>query len=217
MTTEHCNSHPYFVISIVRALDKDKVKRVIKRFVSKHIEELKECDDEGKMFKDGKFLELKGSAMSWKLKKEFATYLAKQKLFEVFYIVIDNSKIKRNLYKNVSRAFNYVVKLALGYFINHKYLPLGSEFYIQIDERNDRPEAKLHLQEFLNTTLQIEDEISGEIKVEYFDSCNNCIIQLSDFFANLMYSQLQTDNYKEVIDLLANNDIIKTIFKFPID
>ena len=108
-----------------------------------------------------------------------------------------------------------MIKLSLQYFINKKFLSKQTEILIQIDERNERPEAKLHLQEYLNTELQLGNKITKEIYVKYFDSCTNSLIQLADFFANLKYSQLQTNQYNDEIALLEKQNILKKIFMFP--
>lgn len=216
MTSSYSAKHHYFVISIVRVLDKCDLKRSIKRFVHSHWNELKLSDKNNKMFSAEKFLELKGSAMSMTLKKTFAQYLAQKKSFEVFYILLDNRAVDDELYKNTARAFNFMIKKALTYFIHKKYLKKKEDIIIQIDERNERPEAKLHLQEYLNTELQLGEKLTGEIVVEYFDSCNNSLIQLADFFANLMFSNLETGNYNAEFDVLKDKGFIKNIFRFPL-
>ena len=215
MTSDYSNNNPFFVISIVRVLDKDKLKRSIKRFIRSHWHELRLSDKNNKMFNGDKFLELKGSAMSRDLKKKFVKYLAMKKSFEVFYILLDNKKVDADFYNNTARSFNYMIKLSLQYFINKKFLSKQTEILIQIDERNERPEAKLHLQEYLNTELQLGNKITKEIYVKYFDSCTNSLIQLADFFANLKYSQLQTNQYNDEIALLEKQNILKKIFMFP--
>ena len=216
MTCSYCKKHPYFVISIVRVLDKESLKKSIKRFVRSHWTELKSSDRNNKMFNGEKFLELKGSAMSISLKKDFVQYLSEKKSFEVLYILLDNKMVDIELYKNTARAFNFMIKKALTYFINKNYINKKSEISIQIDERNERPEAKLHLQEYLNTELQLENKMTGEIKVEYFDSCNNVLIQLADFFANLMFSNLETNNYNNEFNTLKEKGFVRKIFKFPL-
>lgn len=216
MTSSYCKKHHHFVISIVRVIDKDKLKKIIKRFIRSNWNELKLKDKNGKMFNNEKFLELKGSSMCRELKTSFVDYLCKSKTFELFYIVLDNRKVDPTLYKNTARAFNYMIKMALNYFITKKFIPQNMDILIQIDERNERTEAKLHLQEYLNTELQLANNITKEIKVEYFDSCSNSLIQLADFFANLVFSHLQTGEYCNEINKLKDCEVLKKIFKFPL-
>lgn len=71
MTVSHNKTHPYFIISIVRAKNIDKLKRVYKRFVSRYQDELKKADYKNVMFCGSKFLELKGNSFTPKLKREF--------------------------------------------------------------------------------------------------------------------------------------------------
>lgn len=215
MTANYCNNNPYFVISIVRVLDKKMLHTSMKRFVRKNWNKLKSGDRTHKMFNGDKFLELKGSAMTKEMKKAFVAHLIEKKSFEVFYIVLDNRKVDMRLYKNTARAFNFMIKLAIHYFLTKRKLRRSEEILIQIDERNERPEAKLHLQEYLNTELQLNEDITQEITVNYFDSCNNSIIQLADFFANLKYSQLQTREYDAEFKKLLDSKILSGEFKFP--
>lgn len=214
MTNQYVNTWPYFVIAIVRADNPDRLRRLHKRFVVDHMEELKKVDYEGKMFRGESFRELKGSAFSPDLKRAFASYFCKDNALEVFYIILDNVKVSRNLYDNTARAFNYVLKLALEFFI-HKGVLSDDEYILQLDERNERTNAKHFLQNYLNTELRMEGVLSKDVRVQYFDSANNKIIQVADVLANLYYSQLRTKNYTEEIAMMTENGCLKKVFTFP--
>lgn len=215
MTTKHSNNFPFFVISIINVFDKDKLKRILKRFISKNINELKECDKENKMFKDGKFIELKGNALSRELKFKLANFLSKSNLFEVFYIIVDNKNVDEKLYINKARAFNYLLDIFMIHHLNKGRLP-KDDYYIQIDERNVKNDAKKSLEDYLNTSLSLDHNLTNDIEVIYQDSCNNSLIQLSDFFANLYYSYLMNEKvYKNTIDDLCKKNIICPLFEFP--
>lgn len=215
MTVNYIRNWPYFVIAIVRCDDPVKLKRLYKRFVRKHMKELQDADRENRMFQNEKFHELKGSALTPALKREFVSYFAREGTLEVFYIVLDNAKIGKNLYANTARAFNYVLKLAMEYFVKNGYLP-DDAYCIQLDERNERPESRLFLQDYLNTEFQMERVLSHDVNVTYFDSANNMIVQIADVFANLYYSQLRTDNYTDEIETMRSNGCLKYIFRFPL-
>lgn len=90
MTVNYCNIHPYFVVAIVRAKDPDRIKRVFKRFVKKHLANLKSTDRRGCMFNDDGFIELKGNCLTPELKRKFMNFFCQNELFEVFFIVADN-------------------------------------------------------------------------------------------------------------------------------
>lgn len=219
MTAQYCNIHPYFVIAIVRAKDPDKLKRTYKRFVTKNMNRLKAADKNNAMFINDKFTELKGNCFTPQLKRDFVDFFCRNDYFEVFYIVADNVKVSKKedgkLYNNTARAFNYLLKLALEYYIK-KQLLTNKGINIQLDERNERTETKFFLENYLNTELCMEGIIEDECKVTYFDSCNNHIIQIADIFANLMFSQLKTNAYTHEIEKMRNEGYLKPIFKFPL-
>lgn len=58
ITKKYANKYPYFVIALIHVKDKEKLKRVYKRFVSSRMKRLKELDEGEKMFKNGEFREL---------------------------------------------------------------------------------------------------------------------------------------------------------------
>lgn len=215
MTNKHSAVWPYFVIAIVRTSDNKRLHRLHKRFVKDHLNELTRIDSEGKIFKDGKFHELKGSVFTSALKRTFAGYFGQQGTLEIFYIVLNNRNISNSLYSNKARAFNYVLKLALEYFIKHHYLP-DDDYIIQLDERNERPDTKNFLQNYLNTELRMENILSHDVHVQYFDSALNRNVQIADIFANLYYSHLLTGAYGAEIKALQDNGSIKPIFTFPL-
>lgn len=215
MTVNYCNIHPYFVVAIVRAKDPDRIKRVFKRFVKKHLANLKSTDRRGCMFNDDGFIELKGNCLTPELKRKFMNFFCQNELFEVFFIVADNHRATDNLYSNTARAFNYFIRLSLEFFIKHGYMQ-NSGICLQLDERNERTETKHFLENYLNTELLLPGIIKDECKVKYFDSANNIIIQVADVFANLYFSQLKTNAYTEEFDRMQQEGYVKYIFQFPL-
>ena len=213
-TGENVRAFPYFVICILNVKNKEKLKRIIKRFISSRFQRLKEIED-SKMFIADNFIELKGSALTPDLKKELANYLMQSDLFEIYYIVANNKTINPKTYNNKARAFNYLIDRCLTFLLNHKLLPYD-DYNIQIDERNIKTNAQKTLEDYLATDLVIHQELINDVQVSYFDSCNNSLIQLSDFFANLYFSYLmRKKNYSELIDEMKSKGLIKKIFVFP--
>lgn len=215
MTSQYTKSWPYFIISIIRVDSPDKLRRLHKRFCTKHMEELRRIDSDQRMFKNGDFQELKGSSFTPDLKREFVSYFGRRGTIDIYYIVIDNRKVSGGLYANTARAFNYVLKLALEYFIRNSILP-DDKYIIQLDERNERSDTRHFLQNYLNTELLMENVLSNDIEVNYFDSSNNRIIQIADVFANLYFSNLMTGNYQDEIKLIKDNGCLKAVFRFPL-
>ena len=225
------NNHaPYnkdFIIALVHVTNKDAVKRAYKRFVSANHDRLLELDKDklhpetgevvkegGKMFVNGNFHELKGSQFDKKMKQSFVDFFSRKQTFEIYYIKISNSKLTDQFCENTARVFNYSLKLALEYFIRKGLLP-NEDCILQLDERNEKTETKYFLENYLNTELPMNGTATGKFAVSYFDSSNNCLIQLADVFANLYYSHLQTGGYEEEIKKLKDCGILKFIFEFP--
>lgn len=214
MTTEHPANCPYFVIAVVHTENPEKLRRLCKRFVKKHYDELKKADTQGRMFKAGKFCELKGCALTPDLKRAFADYFCQEGTLEVYYIVLDNHRISKQLYSNKARAFNYTLKLALEYFIKGNHLP-DDLYAINLDERNERTETRHFLQNYLNTELGMSGTLSHNVSVKYFDSSTVWNIQIADVLANLYYSELRTSAYTQEFQKMEANNCLKLVFKFP--
>lgn len=216
MTCEFCKEFPYFVIAIIKVDNPEHLKRAYKIFVRENLSLLKENDRNSKMFNScGKFQELKGSVFNSELKHKFIDFFCRKKHFEVFYILVDNKAIEEKFYKNTARAFNYVIKLTLSTLIRKKFFKKGEVYNIQIDERNQKTGAKRSLEDYLNTQLQLDEDLTNEIHVTYFDSIKNKNIQIADVMSNLMYSQIKTKKYSEDFKKLREAGILKYIFEFP--
>lgn len=223
----HSESAKYFVIALVRTINKQSLQRAYKRFVSNNFKRLQKLDQSkidpttgkviktgGKMFVNGRFKELKGAQFDPEMKRSFLDFFSRNKSFEVLFIVVENSRLTDNLCDNTARAFNYLLRLALEYWIKVGKLPC-EECHLQLDERNERPEAKQFLENYLNTELFVSGTVSNSFDVMYFDSSNNKLVQIADVFANIMYSNLLNGAYDEDLDKLKQMGIIKDIFYFP--
>ena len=214
MTTTYHTTHPYFIISIIRAINANKLRLVYKRFVSSRMEELRKADTKNLMFKNSNFIELKGSCFTPDLKRSFVNYFCQNHYFELFFIIVDNSHIQPNFYSNTARAFNYLIRLAMEYYIHHQLIS-DSGIFLQLDERNERTETKHFLENYLNTELGLRNIIKNDCTVKYFDSANNKIIQIADVFSNLYFSQLKTNAYDKEFNYMLNEGYLKYIFRFP--
>lgn len=208
--------NPYFVICLVRAIDAQKLRRVYKRFVSANLDQLISLDaSNGKMFKNGKFHELKGSCFDKPMKKKFVDFFSKSQLFELYYIVVDNSQLTDNFCANTARAYNYLVRIAISFLRNNRFLP-DESCILQLDERNERTETKSFLENYLNTELVLTGTFSHDFKVQYYDSSQNALIQVADVFSNIMYSHCMTHAYTDQMNILRDGGLLKYVFKFPI-
>jgi hypothetical protein len=199
---------------MVRALDKEKLKKTYQNFIEQHISRLQELDDQGKMFKNGEFQELKGSEMDANLKKEFLQYFYEHPYFELYYVVIDNSKLTDEHCEDVAGIFNYALKMAFAQFIQEGYLP-NEDCMFHVDERNDAIESRHFLENYLNTELIMNNIATGEYVVEYFDSKNNKLVQIADSFSNIYYAYLKNNAYEAELEQLKQAGILKAIYTYP--
>ena len=167
------------------------------------------------MFDDGgKFKELKGACLDYNMKKDFVDYFCKSDFFEIVFIRVNNKDVQERLYDNTARAFNYIYKLMLEYSFNKRILN-NDKILIQFDERNQKTECKMSLEDYLNTEFYING-ISDGIEVSYFDSKNNKIIQISDVLSNIFYSYcFNESNYRKLINTMRKNNCLKYVFEFP--
>jgi len=211
-----CKSNQYFVICIIMVDNPDRVKRVLKRFIKKNLNNLKAIDKQQRMFyKDGRFKELKGSSLNKDMKLKLVDYLCQNHLFDVFYICVNNRTVEDVLYQNTARAFNYLLRLSIE-FNSKNNLILKDINYLYIDERNVKTNSKATLNEYLNIELVIANHLQKTFIVSYCKSENNTLIQLADFFSNLYYSYIICGSaYDEIINKLRRNQYIKNEFIFP--
>lgn len=220
MTKKYLNyyKNKYFVICIIMPKNKDRLKRAFKRFISSNFDDLKKMDIDNKMFYDnGKFKELKGSCFTANMKRKFVAFFCQNELFEIYYIVCNNKKVKDYFYDNTARAFNYLLKLSFEHFTKYKQIPV-KENYLFIDERNVRTETRSTLGEYLNTELVTGNHIQGEFYVEYCQSETRELIQIADVFSNIYYTNLIANNcFSNEINKMKSEKYISGEFIFPIE
>lgn len=211
------NSHtPYFIIALVKVSSPEKMKLAFRRYISSNYKDLyNHSKSPEKMFRNGKFLELKGNALTAIQKRKFVDFFLRKPWFELYYIKLNNDKLSDSFCENSARAFNYSVLHALDYFYKNGFLP-DEPCNLQLDERNEKTETKYFLETYLNTHLRLNGTVSTDFSVRYFDSANNCLIQIADVFANFYYSQLQTDAYDAEFKKLKESGVLKYIYEFPL-
>ena len=208
------NKNKDFIIALIVPTNKKSLERVYKRFISSNLEVLKSIDKNNKMFRNGKFRELKGAQLDKPLKQKFVRFFSEKKHFEIYYIRIKNRYLSEDFCKNTARVFNYVLRLTLQHLIINNFIN-QEDINLQLDERNEKTETKYFLENYLNTELFLGGITKGKFTVCYFDSANNKFIQIADVFSNLLFSQILTNSYDEEMKILKEKDILKFIFEFP--
>ena len=214
LTRKFSQENPYFFIAMVHVLDSDKLKRTYKRYVSSRIKMLKKVDSNKKMFKDGKFQELKGSALKRDGKKDFVKFFAQNNYFEVYIIRVDNRQLGEYFYRSSSRAFNYTIRKAMKGLYQDNILS-QEDCILQLDERNEKTETKYFLENYLNTELVLADQMNTQFTVHYYDSKDNHFVQVADVFCNLFYAHSRTGAYEEEMTYLRENGYLKYEFFYP--
>ena len=64
--------------------------------------------------------------------------------------------------------------------------------------------------------MLLNDNLIENIQVQYFDSSQNCFIQIADVFSNIMYSNLITKGgYEKELEKLQQDKYILPPFIFP--
>lgn len=219
MTKKDINyyKNKYFVICLIMPKNKDRLRRAFKRFISSNFDDLKKMDKCRKMFYDsGNFKELKGACLTADMKRKFIDFFCQNNLFEIYYIVSDNNKVKDYFYNNTARSFNYLIKLCIEHFTKIKKIPVN-ENYLFIDERNVRTETRAVLDEYLNTELVTGTHIQNSFRVEYCQSESRELIQIADVFANIYFTNLISNNcFFEEINKIKNENYIAGEFFFPL-
>ena len=215
LTKDFASIHPNFVICVVRVKDIINLRKLLKRFILNHYDELKKSDSNSKMFDKENFIEIKGSALSTELKIELANYLCQARILEIYYIHILNEEVKHYFYEDTSRVFNYVLGLLLKKHLENNNLPYD-DYLIEIDNRNLKRISINSLEDYLNIELMLKKRMIRSLNVEYYDSKDNLMVQVSDFFSNLYFSYLNNKMiYQELFTKLKKNNYLKDIYYFP--
>ena len=215
LTSEFAFVHPNFVMCVVRVKDITNLRKLLKRFIYENYQEIKEIDENNKIFNHGDFVEIKGSSLNSKLKKRLADFLCNGNILEIYYIHVFNEEVKQHFYDDPSLIYNYVLYLMLNKNLENKNLPYD-DYLIDVDNRNLKHISINSLEDYLNIELKLKKRLVRSINIEYYDSKDNLMVQVSDFFSNLYFSYLKNhDLYNDLITNLKEKGYIKDIFYYP--
>ena len=206
----------FFVIAVLHAKNQSSLKNSFKRFIKKYKQELKTVDTNNRMFdSSGNFLEFKGSALTPNLKLKFLDFICKNNNFKVFYVKVDNSLLKDSIVRNKEVGFNYILDKLLYYKINNNFLPKDKKYFIQLDQRSVATKLRYTLEDFLYKSLILDSDLITDMELYYRDSQNVHLIQVADFFANLLYSSYYSNKYDEIINKKRIQGYISHEYNFP--
>ena len=205
MDTKHIGKGlRYFVICLVRIIDKNVIKRTYKSIFKQHKSEDIKWEMHGCKFRKGE---------KWRIVDQFI----KPGALEVYYILVDNSKIiEEDLYINKALAFNYLLDRNFLALLKSNKINKG-EYELYIDNRNVAVKSYHSLEDYLTISLKIQNKLIDNIKVEYCDSKEQIGVQIADIFSNVFFSYLMNPKgYIQLIKKLEKNKIIKSLFRFPL-
>lgn len=215
LTSDFAFVHPNFVMCVVRVKDITNLRKLLKRFIYENYQEIKESDENNHIFSQGEFLEIKGSSLTPSLKKRLAKFLCHGNVLEIYYIHVYNEEVKQHFYSDPSLIYNYVLYLLLERNLVNKNLPYD-DYLIDIDNRNLKHVSINSLEDYLNIELKLKKRMVRSLNVAYYDSKDNLMVQISDFFSNLYFSYLKNKNtYNALIDDLKKDNYIKDIYYYP--
>lgn len=215
LTSEFAFVHPNFVMCVVRVKDITNLRKLLKRFIYENYQEIKAVDDNNKIFEHGDFVEIKGSSLTSSLKKRLARFLCHGNILEVYYIHVYNEEVKQHFYDDPSLIYNYVLYLLLDKNLTNKNLPYD-DYLIDVDNRNLKHISINSLEDYLNIELKLKKRMVRSINVAYYDSKDNLMVQVSDFFSNFYFSYLKNESiYSELMNELKKENYIKDILYYP--
>lgn len=215
LTSDFAFIHPNFVMCVVRVKDITNLRKLLKRFIYENYQEIKEADDNNKIFSHGEFLEIKGSSLTPNLKKRLAKFLCNGNIIEIYYIHVYNEYVKQHFYDDPSLIYNYVLYLLLENNLKNKNLPYD-DYLIDVDNRNLKQVSINSLEDYLNIELKLKKRLVRSVNVAYYDSKDNLLVQVSDFFSNLYFSYLKNKNtYNDLMEELKKDNYIKDILYYP--
>lgn len=212
-----CNNG-YFIITIL-SIKNDDISYVKKVFKKARLNEVKK-----KKFLYQKLSsehEIKGSELTETQKANIYQKVFKKcgDKIELAVIALNLQEATDRFRSNSSRVFNYLIKFYLDkYFRKNSKFDNITQMQFIIDERNVATKSKYTLQEYLNTELNMTEDLSHEdIIVKYYDSKKFLLLQLADFISNTFYRNLQKNNKEseQNVSLLLKYTCKNEIFKFP--
>ncbi|MGX7106139.1 DUF3800 domain-containing protein [Globicatella sanguinis] len=185
ITTSNAKRNRYFIMSFVHT---NEPYKVIREFRRAKIEFLKIHSDIQLDIKK----EIKGSEMTFGMKKHIFEHLKSKTDVSFHFMVIDNQNLKTNLREKPSISFNYFISLAVKK-IRNNVRDNDRDLFLLIDERNQSVGSLNSLSEYLQIELSIKTNHYDKIKVNYKDSKTKDLIQIADIFSNTIYRVCQSE------------------------
>lgn len=178
----HNEREHYFVIAFIQTENPQKLKTVYRRI-------LRTMRKYYPTFFDNQVshLEVKGSNLPAFMKEYILKELIQKTDIKIAHMVVDNRKIVDRFRMDVTRSFNYLIKLILENI--PLYVSERECLQLFVDNRNTAIHSLSELEGYLFNELVLDKAITSDVHVNYMDSKNNVGIQIADIFANLFYQR----------------------------
>lgn len=179
--------HRYFVIALVHTSNPRKLKSVYKKAIQK-------LRKSYPLFFAGLANpnECKASEMLPFMKLYVLEKLMNNSDMTIAHMVVNNIEVDQ-IFRNVpGRSFNFLVKIVTE---NFRLTTADKQLLeLKLDNRNVKLEGLSELEGYLYNSLALESSIVQDVKVEYWDSCDNLNIQVADLIANVIYQRFTNKN-----------------------
>lgn len=185
----------YFVLGMFNTSERDKVKRILKKF---------QKDFTNKQ-------EIKGSQLDF-TKKQALINRMKDIDYNIYYMVADKENtqlFKNKVDKNI--IYNYLLSFIVVDVIKKNMS--NPNFVFHLDNHTIKVKSLNSFAEHIKLKA-IENNYFGHIEVKYFDSHKHILIQYADIISNAIYAKYQRQK-NHLYNLLQNK--IKLSFRFPIN
>lgn len=175
ITTHQSPFNRFFIIAGCTSNNPKKVKRVFRKAKVKYLKNHPDLELDIKQ-------EIKGAQMPLKFKEYIFDELIKKTDISFNFIVFDNYNAMEHLRAKPSITFNYLMFLQV-----EKLITEYNHLHLDLDDRNTAIENLKALEEYLKTKLCVESNKVSDVTVEFFDSANHTMIQISDVLANHLH------------------------------
>jgi len=180
----------YFIIAMIIAHNPKRIKNVIKSFCSYH-----------------SLTEVHSTDLDLPKKQFLINKLTKQQDYSISYIIADKMMIKKKrLFENNNLLFNYLLSFLLKDILKAN----TDDVYVHLDNRTQKVASANSLKDYIQIKAYAEWGYTKNLSIEYLDSKNSKVIQMTDLVANCIRRKYHWKND----DLYSRLNIVKSI-KFP--
>ena len=175
ITLSNYENNRFFVIAGVSSSNENKTIRIFRKAKVKYLRDNKNLKFDIKK-------EIKGSEMDLDFKEFIFNELMEKTDIKFNFIIFDNKNAVYNLRSQPSLCYNYLM-----YIQTNKLFFKCDTLRLNLDNRNTAIESLKSLEDYLKLKYMFETQKVKNVKVKYYDSKDNELIQIADIFANFIF------------------------------